>query len=296
MINGFKTDVSGRKMRLICPNCDAQYEVPDDVMPVAGRDVQCSNCGQTWFQHHPDHMPDEGDQSETPDAPDEEVAPPPPPPPPPAAAQPERKKLDPAVADILRQEAEAEQAARRNAQSGGLESQPDLGMDLEDTGSEDEADRRAREARNRMARLRGNDAPEIQAAGGVPDATVAGAPPASLGSRRDLLPDIEEINSTLRSGAARSGAGAADVAPEIEAPTRQRARRGFRTGFLTVLLIFVVLIALYVLAPRLSAAVPALKGPLQTYVTTIDQGRVWLDSKVKGLLTSLDSAAEDSSN
>ncbi|MDC0135779.1 zinc-ribbon domain-containing protein, partial [Sulfitobacter sp.] len=31
-------------MRLICPNCDAQYEVPDDVMPVAGRDVQCSNC------------------------------------------------------------------------------------------------------------------------------------------------------------------------------------------------------------------------------------------------------------
>ncbi|MGJ5621471.1 zinc-ribbon domain-containing protein, partial [Sulfitobacter sp. MF3-043] len=37
-------------MRLICPNCDAQYEV----MPTDGRDVQCSNCGQTWFQHHPD--------------------------------------------------------------------------------------------------------------------------------------------------------------------------------------------------------------------------------------------------
>ncbi|WP_201723338.1 zinc-ribbon domain-containing protein, partial [Sulfitobacter sp. HI0076] len=48
-------------MRLICPNCDAQYEVPDEVMPVAGRDVQCSNCGQTWFQHHPDNAPEEDD-------------------------------------------------------------------------------------------------------------------------------------------------------------------------------------------------------------------------------------------
>jgi predicted Zn finger-like uncharacterized protein len=37
-------------MRLICPNCGAQYEVSDDVIPVSGRDVQCSNCGHTWFE------------------------------------------------------------------------------------------------------------------------------------------------------------------------------------------------------------------------------------------------------
>ncbi|MGB5871974.1 MAG: zinc-ribbon domain-containing protein, partial [Albidovulum sp.] len=37
-------------MRLICPNCDAQYEVEDAVIPDEGRDVQCSNCGTTWFQ------------------------------------------------------------------------------------------------------------------------------------------------------------------------------------------------------------------------------------------------------
>ena len=42
-------------MRLTCPNCGAQYEVPDDIIPTAGRDVQCSNCGNTWFQTHPDH-------------------------------------------------------------------------------------------------------------------------------------------------------------------------------------------------------------------------------------------------
>ena len=42
-------------MRLTCPNCGAQYEVPAEVIPESGRDVQCSNCGDTWFQTHPDH-------------------------------------------------------------------------------------------------------------------------------------------------------------------------------------------------------------------------------------------------
>ncbi|MCX7567249.1 zinc-ribbon domain-containing protein [Sulfitobacter sp. F26169L] len=279
-------------MRLICPNCDAQYEVPDDVMPAAGRDVQCSNCGKTWFQHHPDHTPDEDISVDDLPASDEETAPPPPPPAAPAApAHPERKQLDPAVADILRQEAEAERAARRAAQSGGLESQPDLGMGLEDFQPEDDVDRRAREAQERMAKLRGNDTPEVQVAGGGTATTAA-----ALGSRRDLLPDIEEINSTLRSGTSRTGAGSADVDPIIEAPTHQRKRRGFRTGFLTVLLIFVVLLVIYILAPRLSAAVPALEGPLQSYVNAVDQGRVWLDDKVKSMLQSLDSAAADSNN
>lgn len=293
MVNGSKTDVSGRKMRLICPNCDAQYEVPDDVMPVAGRDVQCSNCGQTWFQHHPDHTPSEQSELIDAPAPDEETAPPPPPPPP--AAAPERKQLDPAVADILRQEAEAEQAARRSSQPDALESQPDLGMDLEDSSYEDSADRRSREARDRMARLRGNDTLEVQAAGGSAPAGESAIATTALGSRRDLLPDIEEINSTLRSGSARTGVGAADLDPEIEAPTHQRKRRGFRTGFITMLLIFAVLAIVYVFAPRLSAAVPALAAPLQSYVTTVDKGRSWLDAKVQSMLKSLDSAAAGSS-
>ena len=42
-------------MRLICPNCGAQYEVPESVIPETGRDVQCSSCGHTWFQSHPQH-------------------------------------------------------------------------------------------------------------------------------------------------------------------------------------------------------------------------------------------------
>ena len=49
-------------MRLVCPNCGAQYEVPDDVIPETGRDVQCSNCGDTWFQKHPSQDRDLADE------------------------------------------------------------------------------------------------------------------------------------------------------------------------------------------------------------------------------------------
>jgi len=41
---------NGVNMRLICPNCVAQYEVDQDVIPPEGRDVQCANCGHSWFQ------------------------------------------------------------------------------------------------------------------------------------------------------------------------------------------------------------------------------------------------------
>ena len=52
-------------MRLTCPNCGAQYEVPDDVIPLAGRDVQCSNCGDTWFQPHPTTQTDSASAEDT---------------------------------------------------------------------------------------------------------------------------------------------------------------------------------------------------------------------------------------
>lgn len=37
-------------MRLVCPNCVAQYEVADGTIPDSGRDVQCANCNHVWFQ------------------------------------------------------------------------------------------------------------------------------------------------------------------------------------------------------------------------------------------------------
>ena len=269
-------------MRLTCPNCGAQYEVPDEVIPSAGRDVQCSNCGHTWFQAHPDseaeaehsHLEAAVEAADTaapapePDLEPEEPAPPQgagpvPDAPPPDAETPARKRqeLDSSVSEILRQEAERE-AELRAAETGGLESQPELGLD---SPSEDSA-RRAREARDRMARIRGEQAP----AEGGQDAPSA--------ARRDLLPDIEEINSTLRSSGLPAGAEpSAAPADEDESVPR---RSGFLRGFSVALLIGAVLVLVYANAPRIARTLPQADPALSAYVAMIDQARLWFDAQL----------------
>ncbi len=37
-------------MRLVCPSCKANYEVPRNAVPIGGREVQCASCGHKWFQ------------------------------------------------------------------------------------------------------------------------------------------------------------------------------------------------------------------------------------------------------
>ena len=36
-------------MRLTCPNCGAEYEVPEGLVPPGGKHVQCSDCHTRWF-------------------------------------------------------------------------------------------------------------------------------------------------------------------------------------------------------------------------------------------------------
>ncbi|MFD1794749.1 hypothetical protein FQV27_06300 [Paracoccus aurantiacus] len=38
-------------MRLICPQCNALYDVPAGMIPPEGREVECSACGHVWQQH-----------------------------------------------------------------------------------------------------------------------------------------------------------------------------------------------------------------------------------------------------
>ncbi|PZQ52356.1 MAG: hypothetical protein DI556_01480 [Rhodovulum sulfidophilum] len=37
-------------MRLTCPNCGAEYDVPEGLIPPAGKHVQCSACHTRWFR------------------------------------------------------------------------------------------------------------------------------------------------------------------------------------------------------------------------------------------------------
>ena len=269
-------------MRLICPNCGAQYAVADGVIPSGGRDVQCSNCAHTWFETPgassedmmpaprkvvrpatpPTDVPTDRFSGSIDDAfkdvDEPTVAPAPQPPA-------DRKPLDQSVADILREEAALEAAQRRSEVSAPMESQSDLGL----------SDPAPKPAPKQPA----EPAP-------TPDPSQIAAPAAAAvasasASRKELLPDIEEINSSLRSDAERSEAG------EMPDDQSGKKRKGFRSGFVTVLLIILAFVLVYIFADQIAAAIPDLAGPLATYVETDDVWRIWLDDNVQAMLRSI---------
>lgn len=276
-------------MRLKCPGCGAQYEVPDDVIPEEGRDVQCSNCGNTWFQTqdtstspqaleaaakapkdevwHPDVESDGTDRPSAKQATAAGGSAP--------SNLPKRRELDPSVADILRQEAELEARARQ-AQAGVLEEQPDLGLQE----PEDEAAKRARQAQERMRKLRGESKEGAAIAAAAP--AIAERPK----SRRDMLPDVEEINQTLRASNERREMRSvqADLEDDDE-PTG-----GFGRGFIYTILLFAIAAALYVYAPQAGEALPQIKAPLDNYAAMVDQLRAWLDAQIATLMGMINGA------
>ncbi|KPA21587.1 hypothetical protein shim_22940 [Shimia sp. SK013] len=353
-------------MRLTCPNCGAQYEVPDDVIPAEGRDVQCSNCGDTWFQAHQDALlpeddaPEElqstvdsvdGDLSEEPAETFDEVEPPDvsfdedadeytdvdgndwdldddwqDTPAQSAHADetpshdaeltegstadltdepdeatefadyegvdealentplendtdetdtPQRRGLDPSVADVLRQEAEHEAHLRASEGRETLETQTELGLG---TSAPDVASR-ATEARDRMRKLRGltDDGPASEPVDISPQRD----------SRRDLLPDIEETNSTLR----HSGDMARPADADTALPSSSARGRGFRLGFVLVILLAAGAVYVYSSHDSLSASYPQFAPQIEGFVDSANNSRVWLDTQVTGLFLWLNEIA-----
>lgn len=227
-------------MRLTCPNCDAQYEVPDDAIPPAGRDVQCSNCSNTWYQPHPDETDAAPDAQAKTDAPPAEVP-----------SAPERRRLDPEVADILREEAEHETRLRSSEARGGLESQPDLDLDAGLSA--------ALKWRKRTARKAG---------------AIANANAKKLDPQHNLLPDLDEISSTLLASE-RVDQDDGDTG-DPDAPQQS----GFILGLGVILLLAVGLLLIYTNAGRIALAVPQAEPALAAYSQTITDARIWLDSVV----------------
>ena len=164
-----------------------------------------------------------------------------------AAAAAAAYAVDESVLAILREEAEREAQARR-AEARPLESQTDLGLD---------------------AAMPGRSKPALVSANG---ATLDSDGDAALkpSARRDLLPDVEEINSTLRPSEVPSEDFAQSGMPQREA-------KGFRSGFLMVMTVAIIGAAIYTAAPRLGVMVPALAGVLEAYVGAIDSLRLSLD-------------------
>jgi len=92
-------------MRLVCPNCKANYEIPRHAVPISGREVRCDSCGHSWFQTRTKISSDEKliePENEISKEETEEVA----------VAASSQKKIDPSVIKILREEAKREIEAR----------------------------------------------------------------------------------------------------------------------------------------------------------------------------------------
>lgn len=287
-------------MRLVCPNCDAKYEVPEDAIPDSGRDVQCANCSHAWFEvrtrsasasivtKRPD--PERIAESATSVAASVESEPMPEaetiaaiptheesshtPEPGPAEDQPQgmgaeadqgygmdawpelaedadpvlptaARAVDEGVLTILREEAERETKARRS-EGQSQEGQPDLGGDA--------------------ALVTRKKGPGKKAA---PEPVES----ASAFARRNLLPDVEEIHSSLRPSELPEVAFVGD--PDAVA---LKGRGAFRSGFLLVLSAAILGGAVYIASGWLADLIPALEGPLKAYVGVIDGFRLNLDS------------------
>lgn len=190
------------------------------------------------------------------------------------------------------------------------------------TQADRDAMRRMEEAQMRKARLKGEDPtlPQVSAASPAPDrispdrtnpdltqhhspapdpaarargpisedARITAAAAAAVAeSRRGLLPDIEEINSSLRSTSDRRPARADDhdtPGQTSGADPRQAApARSFNRGFSVTLLIAMILLALYVFAPALAEALPAIAPTLDSYIAVVDDLRILLDAQVQNL-------------
>lgn len=174
--------------------------------------------------------------------------------PPAPALQARRRPLDTAVMTVLREEAEREQRARAAEATGTVfETQPDLGL-LENSAT-----------RSPLA----DRAEALHEGDEISNHLVHGR---EALPRRDLLPDIEEINSTLRATSDRQ-----DTDPETERAAMATHGSAFGRGFTIVIALAVGLIALYAFAPDIMRTLPQSALVLEPYVAALDGARLSLD-------------------
>lgn len=226
-------------MRLTCPECAAQYEIADGLIPPEGRDVECSACGHGWHEPGAPKLVLTADAAVDDDLPDPDDLPPP------AASG----LSDPVLA-ILREEAERELSARaeeRGARRGAL-------------------------------------------AAGIAEATRR--PGAEEGA---ALPDPHALAASLRWEVPARPAELALPQPEAPAmpaalpePARAAAivaagqQRAHDRGFAVALLAAALLAGAYAAAPSLAARGVA-SAPLMQARASVDEGRLWLQSRAEAL-------------
>lgn len=303
-------------MRLICPNCHAQYDVSDDAIPPGGRDVQCSNCQLSWFQTEKPTVPgretakilapseadatsqeepaedapvaeakaaheveaSETEAAQPKDATDERLAEPDTTPDAEPAAQPQRKPLDDAVASILREEAAVSTGATTAAATSAASAAAPISKPPATEAAKAPKPVTADETRQRIALM---TAEEGGTQAGTKTQTAEGSATTSADEAHlRTVPSINEINATLRARAQANDTSGLTEAEKEEAVQR----KGFRRGFFVVVILLVILILPYILADQITENMPQTTGIMSSYVAMVDQLRVSLNELI-GRLT-----------
>lgn len=253
-------------MRLICPNCDAQYNVADDAIPEGGRDVQCSSCAHTWFQTDvpavagrntskvlsralPAAVKSASYDVGGYDTPTNSK---------PLSSKPHHRPVDPTVANILREE-----AARDHEVSDSGAFEPPETEEAKRAAAE-----KVEETRKRIARMTED---EGGTRSGVSPAETAAA---AAAANPRAIPDIHEINAALRARAQANDSSGLNETEKQEAVRRS----GFRRGFFVVLLLIIILTLPYIFANQITDAMPQTSGVIEPYVAIVDQLRISVDA------------------
>lgn len=308
-------------MRLICPNCNAQYEVDDSAIPASGRDVQCSNCGTAWFQKSAADMAAEvaarrasvaaaaaaagssmewSETAKLAENPAPVTQPAATLPTAPSAAEPEpmgepaavaepAPEVDPVppVASAPEPQSEPETAAEptNNAAEADGEATAPVMPHLRRRAIDETTLSVLREEAERETQARQDEGTSLlvePAASAIVEPVersletrAAPAPdPDDRQARKELLPDIEQINSTLRATADRAGEAVSRDAPQM----LRRQRTAFRFGFITAVTTIAVLVLVYAFAPTIVRMAPETEASMINYVATIDGLRGWFES------------------
>ncbi|MGB0958702.1 MAG: zinc-ribbon domain-containing protein [Halocynthiibacter sp.] len=250
-------------MRLVCPNCDAQYEIAEGAIPAEGRDVQCSNCGHDWFEI-PSPISDGGAPLSLEDPQDVAI---------PVEASstkaPARKEIDDDIRRVLQEEA-AREIMQRDQPDDTLSTQTEMGL------SEKTPDR------TQSAALDYDEAGDTS----LDDFDTP---------QDNQLPDIDEISSSLDdSPAAQIAVKPAKTKrkkKKADTAKPKKTRSGFRLGFYMIVVPAIIGLLIYLSADTLSEKVPKAAAHIETFVTAADGARDALSSYMERGVAMLKSAA-----
>ncbi|MFK7943914.1 MAG: zinc-ribbon domain-containing protein [Paracoccaceae bacterium] len=264
-------------MELICPSCEARYQLPDGAIGEKGRQVSCMSCGNGWHAYPPlvlGAMERSAPSTASVGIPFGAAS----------GGRPTAAQMAPATGHQPSVEDEV-------ATSSGIPDKPSASRTeqlaeiremLAEVQSEDQDASSTPERADALAGLSAVSDPQGLRAAALADAKAAEADVAdtpTLG--RDPADDLEarfDRKSEKTSKPKEVDVKSIRKRHDRRERTRKRAKApgtgAFLTGFLLVVIVVAVLIGLYVLHPAIINKMPGTEQALTEYVATVDSFRV----------------------